>query len=51
MREKNSRLKIENSSLKLQLLDYQMRERKVLWGLLLLFTVLIGISFAIEEEK
>ena len=29
-REKNSRLKM-------QLLDYQMREIKVLWGLLLLF--------------
>ena len=41
MRKKNSRLKMENSRLKMeslrlnmQLLDYQMREEKVLYGLL-----------------
>ena len=41
VREKNSRLKIENTRLKKQLLDYQMRDMKVLWGLLLSFTVII----------
>jgi len=51
VREKNSWLKMQNSRLKMQLLYDQIRERMVLWGLLLLFAVLIGISFAIEGRK
>jgi len=37
VREKNSRM--ENSKMKMQLVDYQIRERKVLCSLLLLFAV------------
>jgi len=47
LKMENSRPKMENSRLKMQLIDYQMRERKVLWGLLLLFSLVIGIGFAV----
>ena len=51
MRKKNSRPKLENSRLTMQLCDYQMRERKLLRGLMLLFAVLIGIGFAVGLGK
>jgi len=31
----------------MELVDYQMRERKVLCGLLLLFAMVIGVGFAV----
>jgi len=51
LREKTSRQKMENLRLKMQLVDYQMRERKILWGLLLLFGLIIGVGFAIGSGK
>ncbi|KAJ8435787.1 hypothetical protein Cgig2_030653 [Carnegiea gigantea] len=51
VREKNLRLRMEDSRLKIQLIGYQMRERKVLWGLLLSLVVLIGIGFAARGGK
>ncbi|KAJ8444517.1 hypothetical protein Cgig2_028332 [Carnegiea gigantea] len=39
-RDAMKRLREKNSRLKMQLIDYQMRERKALWGLLLLFDLI-----------
>ena len=50
-KEKNARLKMENSRLKMQVLEYHMRKRKMLWRLLLLFFVVIGITFVVGGEK
>lgn len=51
LREKTSRLKMDNSRLKIQLVDYQMRERKILWRLLLLFGLVISVDFAVGSGK
>jgi len=58
LKEKNARLKMENSSLKMknsrlkmQVLRYQIRQRKMLRGLLLLFTIVICITFVVGGEK
>jgi len=42
---------MENSRLKMQVLEYQMRKTKMLWRLLLLFVVVIGITFVVGGEK
>jgi len=58
LKEKNARLKMENSSLKMensrlrtQVLQYQMRQRNMLRGLLLLFTIVICVTYIVGGEK
>ena len=51
LKMKNSNLKMKNSRLKMQILHYQMRQRKMLWDLLLLFTIVICITFVVSGEK
>jgi len=58
LKEKNARLKMENSSLKMensrlrtQMLQYQMRQRNMLRGLLLLFTIVICVTYIVGGEK
>jgi len=51
MKMENSSLKMENSRLKMQMLQYQMRQRKMLRSLLLLFTIVIYITFVVGVKS
>ena len=51
LKMENSSLKMENSRLKMQVLQWQMIQRKICWGLLLLFMIVICITFLVGGEK
>jgi len=51
LKMKNSNLKMKNSRLKMQILHYQMRQRKMLWDLLLLFTIVICITLLLVVKS